>query len=234
MGTRPPIRFTLDGARRGALAMLPILPGAVAFGVLWGFLAGEKGLGTLEAVAMSALVFAGAAQFLALELWTEPLPVAAIVTAVLIVNLRHLLMGPVLQPWLRGLPPGRAVLSLTVMTDESWSASVVELRRGGRDAAFLPGAGLLLWAVWVAATLTGRALGDVGPLIRDWGLDYLTTAFFVALLAGLWRGRRDLGTWLVAGVVAVAAQAGLGDGWHILAGALAGSLAGAVVEGRRP
>lgn len=58
MGTRPAIRFTLDGARRGALAMLPILPGAVAFAVLWGFLAGEKGLGTLEVAAMSALGFA--------------------------------------------------------------------------------------------------------------------------------------------------------------------------------
>ena len=233
MGTRPAIRFTLDGARRGAVAMLPILPGAVAFGVLWGFLAGEKGLGTLEVAAMSALVFAGAAQFLALELWAEPLPVAAIVTAVLIVNLRHLLMGPVLQPWLGALPPGRAALSLAVMTDESWSAAVMELRRGGRDAAFLPGAGLLLWAAWVTATLTGRALGDIGPLIRAWGLDFLTTAFFVALLAGLWRGRRDLGTWLVAGTVAVVAQAGLAGGWHILTGALAGSLAGAVVEARR-
>lgn len=233
MGTPPPIVFTLDGARRGAAAMLPILPGAVAFGVLWGFLAGEKGLGALEVAAMSALVFAGAAQFLALELWVEPLPVVAIVVAVLIVNLRHLLMGPVLQPWLAALPPARAALSLAVMTDESWSAAVVELRRGGRDAAFLPGAGLLLWAAWVAASLAGRTLGDIGPLIRDWGLDYLTTAFFVALLGGLWRGRGDRGAWLVAGTVAVLTEAGLAGGWHILAGALAGSLAGAVVEACR-
>lgn len=222
------IRFTLDGAKRGAQAMLPILPGAVAFGVLWGFLAGEKGLDTIETVAMSALVFAGAAQFLALELWAEPLPVLAIVTAVLIVNLRHVLMGPVLEPWLRALPPGRAALSLAVMTDESWSAAVADLRRGGQDAAFLPGAGLLLWAVWVTATLAGRALGDVGPLIRAWGLDYLTTAFFVALLAGLWRGRGDLLPWLVAAAVAIAAGRVLEGGWHILAGALAGSLAGAL------
>ena len=145
------------------------------------------------------LVFAGASQFLALELWGDPLPLAGLVLGVLVINLRHLLMGPALLPWLAKIPPGQAYSSLYFMTDEAWGVSVAELRRGGRDAAFLLGAGLGLYAVWVARRCSAGRVGDLSFLVENWGLDYLTTAFFVALLAGFWRGRGDAVPWLVAG-----------------------------------
>ncbi|MEK0085623.1 AzlC family ABC transporter permease [Benzoatithermus flavus] len=221
------VSFTWAGALRGARAMLPIVPGAVAFGLVYGFVAGEKGLSVLEIALTSLLVFAGASQFLALELWHHPLPVAGLVMGVLVVNLRHLLMGPALLPWLADLRPAQAYASLYVMTDESWGASVAELRRGGRDAAFLLGAGLTLYGFWVASTVLGRAAGDLSGMIERWGLDYLTTAFFVALLAGFWRSRNDALPWAVAGGVAVAAKAFLPGTWYIVLGAVAGSLLGA-------
>ncbi|HET6466819.1 MAG TPA: AzlC family ABC transporter permease, partial [Geminicoccaceae bacterium] len=224
---------TAAGAARGGRAMLPILPGVVAFGLLYGFLAGQRGLSGLEVALMSAFVFAGASQFVALELWQQPLPVLALVAAVLIVNLRHLLMGPVLLPWLGALPPAKAYASLYFMTDESWGMSVAEMRQGGSDAAFLPGAGLTLWLFWVGSSVGGRLIGDVSALVERWGLDYLTTAFFVALLAGFWRGRGDLAPWLVAALAAVLAREILPGTWYILAGALAGSLVGAAADVRR-
>lgn len=222
-----PVRFTRAGASRGAWAVMPIVPGAVAFGLVYGFVAGERGLSALEIGLTSLLVFAGASQFLALELWGDPLPVATLVASVLVINLRHLLMGPALLPWLQGLPPGRAYGSLFFMTDEVWGASVAELRRGGRDAGFLLGAGLTLYGVWVTSTVLGRAAGDLSAIVQDYGLDYLTAAFFVALLAGFWRGRGDALPWLVAGGIAVAAKALLPGTWYIVLGALAGSLVGA-------
>ena len=222
-----PVTFTRDGALRGARAILPIAPGAVAFGLVYGFLAGERGLSALEIALTSMLVFAGASQFLALELWGDPLPLVGLVLGVLVINLRHLLMGPALLPWLAHLPPAKAYGSLFFMTDESWGVSVAEERRGGRDAAYLLGAGLALYAVWVTSTVLGRSAGDLGYLVENWGLDYLTTAFFVALLAGFWRGRGDLLPWAVAGGVAVAAKWTLPGTWYIILGAVAGSLLGA-------
>jgi 4-azaleucine resistance transporter AzlC len=227
-----PVAFTRAGAVRGARAMLPIVPGAIAFGLIYGFVAGEKGLSVLEIALTSLLVFAGASQFLALELWHDPLPVAGLVVGVLIINLRHLLMGPALLPWLAGVRPARAYASLYFMTDESWGASVAELRRGGRDAAFLLGAGLTLYGFWVASTVLGRAAGDLSGIVESWGLDYLTTAFFVALLAGFWRGRGDALPWLVAGGIAVTAKAFLPGTWYIVLGAVAGSLLGAWRDAR--
>ena len=219
-----PVTFTAAGALRGARAIVPILPGAVAFGLVYGFLAGEHGLGVLEIGLMSTLMFAGASQFLALELWGEPLPLVALVLGVLVINLRHLLMGPALLPWLGPIPRPRAYLSLYFMTDESWGVSVAELRRGGRDAAYLLGAGSTLYVFWAGSTVLGRAAGDLSFLVQDWGLAYLTTAFFVALLAGFWRGAGDLLPWLVAGGAAVATKWLVPGTWYIIVGALAGSL----------
>lgn len=226
------IGFTRRGAARGARAMLPIVPGAVAFGLIYGFVAGQHGLSTLEIALSSLVVFAGASQFLALELWGEPLPFAALVLGVLVINLRHLLMGPALLPWLRGLRPATAYASLFFMTDEVWGASVAELRRGGRDAAFLAGAGSTLYVFWAASSVLGRSAGDLSPLVERWGLGFLTTAFFVALLAGFWRGRSDALPWLVAGAVAVAVKLTLPGTWYIIAGAVAGSLLGAWRDSR--
>ena len=227
-----PVTFTLAGAARGARAILPIVPGAVAFGLVYGFLAGERGLSALEIGLTSMLVFAGASQFLALELWGDPLPLAGLVLGVLVINLRHLLMGPALLPWLVHVRPAQAYASLYFMTDESWGVSVAEQRRGGRDAAYLLGAGLGLYSIWVASTVLGRTVGDLSFLVENWGLDYLTTAFFVALLAGFWRGRGDAAPWLVAGGIAIAAKAWLPGTWYIILGAVAGSLIGAWRDSR--
>ncbi len=230
-----PISFTVAGALRGARGMLAILPGVMAFALVYGFLAGQKGMTALEIGLSSALVFAGASQFLALELWGDPLPFLSLVAGVFIINLRHALMGPALLPWLAPLSPLRAYGSLYFMVDESWGLSVADLRAGGRDAAFLLGSGLALWLVWVSCSILGRLAGDVSYLVEDWGLDYLTTAFFVALLAAFWRGRHDLLPWTIAAAVAVSTRMLLPGTWYIVLGALAGSLAGAwvTVRGRR-
>ena len=127
------------------------------------------------------------------------MPLAALVLGVLVINLRHLLMGPALLPWLGKISRPRAYASLYFMTDESWGLSVADLRRGGRDAAFLIGAGFTLFVFWGTFTVLGRAAGDLSYLIRDWGLAYLTAAFFVALLAGFWWGKGDWLPWLAAG-----------------------------------
>lgn len=232
IGVETGIRFTAAGAVRGARAVLAIVPGAIAFGLVYGFVAGEKGLSALEIGLMSALVFAGASQFLALELWGDPLPFTSLVLGVFIINLRHLLMGPALLPWLAHLRPVQAYGSLYFMTDETWGVSVAELRRGGRDAAFLLGGGLTLYAFWVSSTILGRLAGDMSALIEDYGLAYLTTAFFVALLAAFWRGRGDALPWLVAAGIAVAAKAWLPGTWYIVLGALVGSLLGAWRDAR--
>lgn len=220
--------FTLGGVRTGAKRAIPIGLSIFTYGLVFGVLSGQAGLSTAEALLMSGLVYAGASQFVALGLWAQPLPVLAIVITTLIVNLRHVLMGAALGPWFLKLPPLKAYGTLFFMSDESWALTMAEFAKGSRDAGFLLGSGFVAFIAWLSATLVGRTLGSALGDPARWGLDFAFTAVFIALLAGLWRGKHDLLPWIVAGAVAVAASIWLPGKWYIILGGLAGSIAGAL------
>jgi predicted branched-subunit amino acid permease len=90
-----------------------------------------------------------------------------------------------------------------------------------------------MFASWTVSSLVGRTLGGALESPARWGLDFAFTAVFLALLAGLWRGRKsDLLPWVAAAAVAVAAHLVLPGQWYVLLGGLAGSLVGAARCGR--
>jgi len=228
----------------GARACIPICISVAAYGVVWGVLAGQAGMTLLEVVLMSGLVFAGASQFVAADLWTTtaPLPVGAIIIATLIVNLRLMLMSATLRPIFAEWPAWRAALATYFVSDESWALTMGEIdkrrtRVPGNEtrgtAAFLIGAGAATWFAWFASTVIGRILGSGIDDPSRYGLDFAFTATFLALLLGSWKGRQDLVPWIVGGLTAVIVSRLVPGQWHILAGGLVGSFAGAVVDARR-
>jgi 4-azaleucine resistance transporter AzlC len=221
------VTFTLSGALAGARRCVPIAISGSAIGLVFGTLAGQAGLGAGEAALMSALVFSGAAQFVVIGLWTNPLPVAAIVLTTLVVGLRHLLMGAALGPAFSKLPRLKAYGSVFFLADENWALTMGELAKGRRDGAFLLGGGLLMFVAWTGSTFLGGVFGSVVEDPARWGLDFAFTAVFLALISGMWKGKADLLPWTVAAAVAVAAHQWLPGQWYILLGGLAGSLAGA-------
>jgi len=203
-----------------------MVAGLAPFGIVAGTLAQAHGLTWLEALLMSALVFAGAGQVLALSYWAHPVTA---VFACLVVNLRMLLMGPSLAVWLDRLSGWRVWGSLFFMADHNWALSITDLRSGGRDGGFLLGSGLMLWVAWVCGCAVGFAVGDLIRPSAGHPLYFIALAVFIALLVPLWRGRRDALPWLVAAVVGVVAQRLLPQGaWYIIAGAVAGSLVGVI------
>ena len=222
----PDPAFTRAALLLGARRAVPLLAGLTPFGLVVGLLAQREGLSITEAGLMSALCYAGSAQLLALTHWADPAPVLAATLATLVVNLRLLLMGPVLAPWLNRLRGWRLLASLFMMADQNWALSVDAMRRGEADAAFLFGSGAAAWLAWVAATLAGHALGVLVAPKPGHPLFFAALAVFVALLAPMWRGRLDALPWIVAAATAVAAARLLPGTWYIMAGALAGSAAG--------
>lgn len=220
--------FTPSGVLAGVRLCVPVAVGGFAIGLVFGMLARQAGLSAAEAALMSALVFSGAAQFAVLGLWSPGLPVAAIVLTTFIIGLRHLLMGMALSPWFSGLSRLKAYASVYVMADENWALTLAEFARGKRNAALLLGGGLIMLVSWTTSTFVGATAGNFVKDPARWGLDFAFTAIFLAILAGMWRGRSDLLPWAVAAVVAVAAHQWLPGQWYVLLGGLAGSLAGAV------
>ncbi len=220
--------FDRAGVIEGARQSVPVALGIFAYGLVFGVLAQQAHLSTLELLLMSGIVFAGSSQFAALGLWVAPLPVAAIVLTTLVINLRHILMGAALRSRLAHLRSWQKYLSLFVMTDESWAVTMGYFAKGGRNGAFLLGSGFMAFLAWSAATLVGQSAGSALQDPRAIGLDFAFSAVFIGLLLGFWKGRRDLLPWGVAALVAILAAWWLPGKWYIILGGIAGSIVGAV------
>jgi predicted branched-subunit amino acid permease len=229
--TRPPLTF--KAAVLGARLCLPLLPGVLIFASAFGAAAVGKGLTFAQAVAMSALVYAGASQMVALELWREMWSLSSIVAigaVTAVVNARMILMGAAIQPWLAGAPNGRNAVQLFFLTDANWLLGTRYQAEGGRDHGMLLGAGVFLWVVWTLATIPGYLVGSLVADPRRLGLDVLMPIFFAAMLVPLWKGVQLGIPWAAAGVVALAAQALVPGYLFIIAGALAGMIVGALID----
>ena len=108
-----------------------------------------------------------------------------------------------------------------------------EVDKGRGSLAFLVGAGVLGWSVWIAATMTGRLFGSIIADPTALGLDFAFTATFLGLLLGMWKGRSDLLPWAVGAGVAIIVSRLLPGQWYIIAGGIVGSLTGALWETRK-
>jgi predicted branched-subunit amino acid permease len=238
MTTHPPPRdeapyWSLPGLAEGARRCGAMVPGTFVFAAAYGTLAAQKGLSLSETVLMSALMFAGSAQLVALEVWTNPLTLATVVSLAVvtgIVNARFILMSATMRPWFGPLPAWQAYGALTTTVDATWLIGMRYRSEGGSDASVYLGAGLALYAVWVFAALPGYLLGALVTDPKRFGFDLVLIIFFAAMFVPLWRGVRRAIGWAVAGLVALAVSYVVPGWWFIVIGALTGSIVGAFID----
>jgi predicted branched-subunit amino acid permease len=225
--------FSTAGLRHGARAALPAFPGFIMFAVAFGTAAAQKGLSLAETLGLSAFVYAGASQMVGLEIWQQvwtPSTILTIMTVTAVVNARMILLGATLQPWLKDEPLARTALNLFLLTEAGWLVGTRYHSEGGRDVGVLLGCGIILWLVWLVATLTGFFAGALVPEPRRFGLDLVMPIFFGVMLVPLWKGAKLALPWLVAGLVSLVVHALVPGYVFIIAGALAGVAAGILIE----
>lgn len=220
-----PVTFERSGLRAGFRIGLPVAIGVGGYGITFGILATQAGLSVAEATLMSATVVAGAAQIVAIELWTEPIPIAAILLTTLAINFRYLLLGAALEPWFRQLSTPKAYGSLFFMADENWALTLRDLKAGSGRGAFLLGSGFALWSAWVVSTAIGALAGGAITDPAAYGIDFILAVVFVALAVDLWEGAASILPWSVALVTALVASAVLPGQWYILLGGIAAGVA---------
>lgn len=225
--------FSFAGLIRGARAALPAFPGFIMFAIAFGTAAAQKGLSLGETLGLSAFVYAGASQMVGLEIWQQvwsPATFLTIVTVTAVVNARMILLGATLQPWLKDEPLARTALNLFLLTEAGWLIGTRYHNEGGRDVGVLLGCALILWLVWLIATLTGFFAGALVPEPRRFGLDLVMPVFFGVMLVPLWKGAGSALPWFVAGAVSLIVHALVPGYAFIIAGALAGVVAGMLIQ----
>ena len=190
--TAPP-RDLRDGARAG----LPYAAASFVLALSFGVVATDLGFPALAAVVMSAVVFAGSAQFAAVAILGAGGGVLAAVGAAALMNSRFVPMGYALGPSLRGSRLRRAIEGQAVV-DTSWA--MASRGDGTFDREYLFGHTGVQYVAWVLGTVAGVVVPSLDA--RALGLDAVFPAFFLAVLAGELRTRKRMG---VAGAGAVIA-----------------------------
>ncbi|MCF3641581.1 AzlC family ABC transporter permease, partial [Rhizobium sp. TRM95111] len=206
----------------GMRAIAPLIVAVIPIGAVFGAVAATKGLSTLEATLMSALVFAGGSQFVAMDIWTHPASWTAVGLAALLVNIRHVLMSASLASKMAAFPPLARGLSMPLLADEIWAMAEFRAGAGRLTPAWYAGLALPFYAAWVASTAFGAALGALLGDPAVIGLDFAFPAVFIVLVTGFWKGRRTGAVLLASAAAAVAVHMLVPGVWYIVAGALAG------------
>lgn len=222
----------LDEFVGGMRAMAPLTAAVVPIGLVFGAVAASKGLSSLEATMMSALVFAGGSQFVAMDIWMHPASWGALAFSALLVNVRHVLMGASIGTRMPAFSGPAKYAAMLVLADEIWA--MAELRAGQTrlTPAWYAGLAIPFYCVWVLTSLAGSLgaafLGDPKAI----GLDFAFPAVFTVLVMSFWKGRATGAVLAASAAAAVLVHQLLPGVWYIAAGAAAGVVA-TLMTGRR-
>lgn len=217
---------------RGVLVSLPIVVGIVPFGLVTGIAGVKAGLSAVEVTVMSVLVFAGAAQLVALQLIGAGASIFFVWLATLVVNLRYIMYSSALAKPLEALSSRMKLLAAFLMVDQNFALALNQYGVLGPRMTpwFYMGIGLVLWLGWVVCTYIGALLGARLP--QAWSLDFAVPLCFLVLLVPAVQNRPSLLAALVGGLVSTA-LIGLPYRSGLFIGAIAGIWAGVWLENRR-
>ena len=214
---------------RGITLGFPIFLGYVPVGLAFGILARTQGFSLLEATICSATALAGAGQFIALATLLAGGDAFTTIVATGVVNLRYVLFGATLSPYLRALKMRFLPWIGYTLTDESFAINVADLRNHTATAGSMSGVGFIAWTGWVLGTMVGvtsaQWIGDPST----WGVDFAMPAMFAALFITLAENRQHVITGIISAgiVIALAILAHLGlplnSNWFIVVAALGGA-----------
>lgn len=214
--------------------MTPLVIGALPFGIIFGTLAAANGLSFAATIAMSAFVFAGSAQFIAIGLISAGTALPLIILTTFVVNLRHLLYAVSLVPHLHRLSePWKLALGF-LLTDEAFAVAIGRYDQPDRSPHkhwYHLGSSLFMYSTWQIWTLMGLTIGHWVPNAASWGLDFAMSVTFIGMVIPYVVNRPMFVTVGVAGVVSLLAHS-LPHQLGLMVAAIAGIIAGMWVEQR--
>jgi 4-azaleucine resistance transporter AzlC len=219
-----------DATRREQwTAAAPVVAAVSVFGVSYGVLATAAGMPAWLAVLMSALVFAGSAQFAAVAILGAGGAAASAVLSGALLNSRYLATGAVAARVLQPRPRWQRFLLAQLVVDESFALAVGAGTPEQPDQRMLIASGTALYLGWIGGSALGAVLGPVVGDPTTFGLDAAFPALFIGLLWPL-LARRSGRIAAAAGLAAAVVLLPFTSPGVALAGA---AVAGLLVSGGR-
>ncbi|MGY2954897.1 4-azaleucine resistance transporter AzlC [Pseudomonas sp. TE6349] len=171
---------------QGAIAILPLSLAVAPWGLLAGSMAIAANLSAWEGQGLSAIVFAGAAQLVAIGMLKSGASLASILLTTLLLTSQHLLYGLSMRPALSPLPL-RWRLGLGFLLTDEFFALTSRHDHQHFNRWYALGIGFTFYVAWNLFTWAGIVLGKSIPHLDQLGLDFSIVATFVALITPLVR-----------------------------------------------
>ena len=171
--------------KRALKATIPVFSGYIVLGMGFGILMQAKGYGIWWSLAMSAFVYAGSMQYLAVDLLAGGASLLSAALTTLLVNARHLFYGISMVDRYKNAGKKKPYL-IFALTDETYSlvCSTEESHR----YCFLVSLFNQIW--WVLGSVLGSLVGEVLPFSTE-GIDFALTALFVTVFIEQWLSTKD-------------------------------------------
>ncbi len=166
----------LDGLKAGTPVIMGYFPIAIAFGIM----AKTQGISLTHTFMFSAVVFAGASQFMALNLMSIGTSFTGIVTATFLMNLRHFLMSSAINQRLHDIKKRWLPILGFMVTDENFAVVCTHNRK--LTISYFLSLQLSCYLAWVMGSIFGYQFGDIFPDIIKKSMNIALYAMFVALL----------------------------------------------------
>ena len=215
--------------REGAKAALPSVLGYLPVGITFGILARKAGLTSFEVGLMSLFVYAGASQFLAIEMISKGIPNFSIILATFFINLRHILMSSNLSVYLRNVRIPILGLLSAQMTDESYAVAILKLPWMENRPHYLLGLQIISQLAWVGGSVAGALFSSVATS-TGWGLPFALPALFICLLVLQIKNTHHFWVVVIAGIFSLFFRWILPGNWYILVTAILASGIGVTIE----
>jgi len=189
---------------KGIIDVSPLMIPVVPFGIIYGVIGMDLGIGAYMTLGLSIIIFGGASQIVLLQLFSGGASSLVILSSVGAVNARHVLYGAVLSEHLSSLKLSWKIILSYVMTDQAFAVSNNYFKKNNKDNNYhyhLLGSGFTCWTIWQISTILGIVLGSVVP--EELGLSFTISLTFLALLINDFRKFKNIIVMLVSGIIAI-------------------------------
>jgi 4-azaleucine resistance transporter AzlC len=188
---------------RGIIDVSPLMIPVFPFGIIYGVIGMDLGIGPYMTLGLSIIIFGGASQIVLLQLFSGGASSLVILSSVGAVNSRHILYGAVLSEHLSSLKITWKIILSYVMVDQAFAVSNTYFNKNKKNQNkhyHLLGAGFTCWTIWQLSTILGIVLGSVVP--EELGLSFTISLTFLALLINDLRKFKNIIVMLTSGIVA--------------------------------
>ena len=169
-----------DDIKNALIAGMTIFAGYFPPAIAFGIVSKNGGLGLLDSVLFSSVVFAGASQFIALNLLMGGMGFGGIILTTLLVNFRHFLMSAYLSTRMERISPRWFFFVAFGVTDEVFS--VLSFKKGSLSLAYILALQISAYFGWVSGTASGFILGGFLPEILSRSMGVALYALLLAII----------------------------------------------------